>query len=257
MTELGIQQNPQPRPFGWGFFWGPFESYVGPMLGQGPRWTKLGYVGHVWVPKGTYVGLCWGHLRLCWANDGPFGYVGSQVRVLAGWFGGFQHRATKNKIVNHFLLGLPTLPLRKVNFKRSNTSQVCFLFMDVSRYITVALNGSIIQVLKTRGQWVVWTRCHLQEGTPQMPNSIFLLPQWSLSRGASVRRLLQWRNWCTPLWRIPGRHQCQTEKGPGTPILATNGYNGMQGCSLRFTLSFDTPWRNLVSMTPFFCKFAV
>ena len=53
-------------------------------------------------------------LRLCWANDGPFGYVGSQARVHVGWFGGFQHRATKKKIVNHFLLGLPTLPRRKV-----------------------------------------------------------------------------------------------------------------------------------------------
>ena len=67
---------------------GPFESYVKPMLGQGPRWTKLGYVGHVWVPKGTYVGLCWGHLRLCWANDGPMmghlGMLGAKSGSLLG-----------------------------------------------------------------------------------------------------------------------------------------------------------------------------
>jgi hypothetical protein len=70
-----------------GFFGGHLKAMSGQCWAKvhvGPSWAMWGMSGFQTARKGTYVGLCWGHLRLCWANDGPFGYVGSQVRVLAG-----------------------------------------------------------------------------------------------------------------------------------------------------------------------------
>ena len=62
-----------------------------------------------------------------------------------------------------------------------------------------------------RCQSVVWTRYHQLEGKQQKPDSGSRPPPRNQSHAASAQRLLQWRNWCKPLWQIPGSGRTDTK----------------------------------------------
>ena len=81
---------------------------------------------------GPMLGMCCGHLRPWWANVGPFGYVVGQVRVHLDVFFCSNIGPQHNKIVNRFLLGLPTLPLRKVKYYTESGWMYSYIISHIS-----------------------------------------------------------------------------------------------------------------------------